>query len=134
MKIPYSLVESISQFAKPEDLRIPLLRIEFEFTKYNCLIDSGANISHMHYKIGELLGLSIERGIKISSTGVDGISFPSYVHRIKFKVYNWNCEIDVAFGKGFNFPYGLLGRSGFFELFNIAFYQKYGFFEINYNQ
>lgn len=131
MRIPYTLVESISLFAKPKDLKIPLVTIEFGFTKYDCLIDSGADVSHMHYEIGKLLGLNIESGLKIDTRGIDGLSSPSYVHKIKFKLYSWDCEIDVAFGKGFDFAYGgLLGRKDFFESFNIAFYQKYGFFEI----
>jgi hypothetical protein len=131
MRFRYTKVNSISPLGKLIQLKVPIVKIEFPNTFYNCMIDSGASISHMHADLGRFLGLDIEKGRHTSSKGVRGISFPSYVHKIKFKIESYICEIDVAFSDEFNLDVGLLGREGFFDLFNIYFFQSNDTFELS---
>jgi len=85
----------------------------------------------VHAEFGRFLGLAIEKGKHLSSKGVMGISFSSYIHTIEFKLGSYNCKIDAAFSDSLDFDIGLLGREGFFDLFNIYFYQKDDIFELS---
>ena len=84
----------------------------------------------MHADFGRFLGLEIKKGRYLSSKGVRGIAFPSYVHTIEFNLGGYGCKIDVAFSDYLDFDTGLLGREGFFDLFNIYFSQSDDFFEL----
>ncbi len=130
MKFQYTKVNSLSPLGELRILKVPIVTIEFPDIAYNCLIDSGANISHMHADFGRILGLEIENGVPISSKGVRGINFSSYVHTIEFDLSGYSCKIDVAFSDYLVFDTGLLGREGFFDLFNIYFSQSDDFFEL----
>ena len=132
MRFLYTRVNSITPFGKLLTVRVPMVPIDFkEQPSYNCLIDSGAYISHMHGEFGRRIGLNIESGRYFSSKGARGISFPSYIHMVEFKLRDFNCKIEVAFSDSFGFDVGLLGREGFFDLFRICFHQKEGYFELN---
>jgi len=131
MIFSYTRVNSITPFGKLSTRKVPLVVIDFKGKpSYNCIIDSGASISHMHGDFGRCIGLDIESGIRLSSKGIPGISFISYIHTIRFKLGIFNCKIDVAFSDDFKFDVGLLGREGFFDLFKIHFHQRDGYFEI----
>jgi hypothetical protein len=130
MRFRYTKVNSLSPIGELIILKVPIVTIEFPDIAYNCLIDSGASISHMHADFGRHLGLEIENGSNLSSKGVRGISFPSYVHNIEFNLGGYDCRIDVAFSDYLDFDTGLLGRDGFFDLFNIYFSQSDDFFEL----
>jgi len=130
MRFNFKIVNSSTTGGLVEKIKIPIVAIEFKDFSYNCLIDSGASISHMHYDLGRSLGIDIEKGQKITAKGVAGISFPSYIHKVKFNIKHYTCDIDVAFSKQFKFDVGLLGRKDFFDIFNIYFYQSKGVFEL----
>lgn len=132
MRFPYTRVNSITPLGQLTTVKVPIVPIDFqEQPSYNCLIDSGAFVSHMPGELGRRIGLIIESGRHFISKGVLGISFTSYIHKIEFKIRNFNCKIDVAFSDDFNFGVGLLGREEFFDLFKIHFYQKENFFELD---
>lgn len=130
MRFPYTRVNSITPLGKLFTVRVPIVTIDFQDPSYNCLIDSGALISHMHGEFGRRIGLNIESGRYFISKGVRGISFPTYIHTVEFKLRDFNCKIDVAFSDSYDFDVGILGREGFFDLFKIHFYQKENFFEL----
>jgi hypothetical protein len=95
-----------------------------------CLIDTGADISLMNGDLGKEIGLVIEKGEPFPVKGIDGVIIPSYIHKIEFYIDKYFCKIDAAFSERFNFPFGLIGRKDFFDLFRICFNQKENFFEI----
>ena len=78
---------------------------------------------------GERLGINIESGIHMPAHGVGG-GDNWYFHAIKTWVeiegQSWHWECMAAFSKGTdNLGIGLLGRIGFFELFEeVTFEQK----------
>jgi len=131
MRFNYKIVNTSTTFESIIKIKVPIVTIDFKDFSYNCLIDSGASISHMHYDLGKSLGIDIEKGHKITSKGVAGISFPSYIHKVKFNIKHYNCYIDVAFSEQFKLDVGLLGRKDFFDIFNVYFYQSKGVFELN---
>ncbi len=132
MIVPYTKVYSRVPMGELTIQKIPIIKIELPDFDYNCLIDSGANYSHMHGDFGREMGLKIESGIPFPSKGIDGYAFQSYLHIINFDIGGGlhHCRVEVAFSDKFIFPQGLLGRKDFFDLFKVHFYQKDGFFEL----
>jgi hypothetical protein len=130
MRFHYTKLNSITPLGELIQTKVPIVKIEFPNAFYNCMIDTGASISHMHAEFGRFLGLNIEKGRCLSCMGVDGLSFPSYVHKIEFKLESYSCKIDIAFSDNYKFDFGLLGRKDFFDLFNICFFQSDDFFEL----
>jgi len=133
MKIPYSLVPSSTPMGKSTISKTPLLKLGFKGYFFNCLIDTGAVISVMHSSYGEILGLEIKKGEPFVLKGIDNINIPSYIHEIDFFVDKYKFKLRVAFSENFKFPFGLLGREGFFDFFNVDFHQKEGFYELEPN-
>ena len=84
----------------------------------------------MHADMGRELGLKIEEGNAVSSTGITGVAFRSYLHKIKYRVGVWDCEEEIAFSDQLGTPFGLLGRKGFFNLFKVHFNHNERIFEI----
>ncbi|MCL4378804.1 MAG: hypothetical protein M1409_10610 [Actinobacteria bacterium] len=133
MKIPYSLIPSSTPMGKLIISKTPLLRVGFKEFYLNCLIDTGAVISVMRSSYGELLGLEIKKGEPFVMKGIDDINLPSYIHEIDFLIDKYKLKLRVAFSESFKFPFGLIGREGFFDYFNVDFHQKEGFYEIEHS-
>ncbi|MHB8278099.1 MAG: pepsin/retropepsin-like aspartic protease family protein [Candidatus Humimicrobiaceae bacterium] len=110
--------------------KTPIIKLGFNGFYINCLIDTGAVISMMPSEFGKEFGLDIKKGEPFVVKGIDNINMPSYIHEVNFFIDKYEIKFKVAFSDGFKFPFGLLGREGFFDLFNIAFHQKDGFYEI----
>jgi hypothetical protein len=130
MKIPYSLVPSLTPMGKLIISRTPLLKLGFKEFYINCLIDTGAVISVMPSVFGEVLGLEIKKGEPFLIKGIDNVNMPSHVHEVNFFIDKYEIKLRIAFSDSFKFPFGLLGREGFFDFFNVDFHQKEGFYEI----
>ncbi|MCL6087777.1 MAG: hypothetical protein M1475_05145 [Actinobacteria bacterium] len=130
MKIPYSLIPSSTLMGKVIITKVPLLKLEFKEYYINCLIDTGAVVSVMPSEFGEALGLEIKKGEPFVMKGIDNINMPSYIHEVNFFIDKYEIKLKIAFSDGFKFPFGLLGREGFFDYFEVHFYQKKGFFEL----
>jgi len=130
MIIPYTIAPAQKIFGPKFEIKLPLLKLDFEGFSYVCLIDSGATISIMHADFGRELGLETENGEIFNCKGIDGVNMRTYIHKIEFSIKDYKCNIDVAFSDSFNFPQGLLGRKDFFDNFIISFHQNEGWFEI----
>ena len=130
MKIPYTLLPSSTPLGKVFISKVPLVLLEFSEFYLNCLIDTGAVISMMPGEFGESLGLEINKGEQFIISGIDNVAMPSYIHEVEFGINRVQCKIEVAFSYNFKFPYGLLGRKDFFDLFKLHFYQKDNYFEL----
>lgn len=130
MRIPYTLLPSDTPLGKSFISKVPMVLLEFSEFYLHCLIDTGAVILMMPGEFGESLGLEVNRGEPFVISGIDSIAIPSYIHEVEFNINGIHCKIEVAFSYKFKFPYGLLGRKDFFDLFKLHFYQKYSYFEL----
>lgn len=130
MRIPYSLIPSSTPMGKEIISKVPLLKLGFKEYYINCLIDTGAVTSVMPAEFCEVFGLEIKKGEPFVIKGIDNINMPSYMHKVDFFIGKYKIRLKVAFSEGFKFPFGLLGRGGFFDFFNVDFHQKEGFYEI----
>ncbi|MBI5226833.1 retroviral-like aspartic protease [Candidatus Micrarchaeota archaeon] len=102
----------------------PLLNLELghmgKFIAAEALVDSGADFSVFRAEFAELLGIPIERGEKVNLKGIGG-EIPCYRHVLTFRFAGRIFQWPVYFSRQFRFSMNLLGRSGFFEPFDITF-------------
>ena len=85
------------------------------------VIDSGADHCVFPATFGERLGLDIKTGLHMPAAGFGG-GDDLYFHKVKIWVQieggAWHWECHAGFSEGMNkLGVGLLGRLGFFELF-----------------
>lgn len=130
MKFPYLTLPSTTPLGRTIIDKVPMLKIEFKEFYLDCMIDTGAYVSMMPAEFGVAIGLNIKRGEPLLVTGLDNITIPSYIHKVEFYVGKILCKIEVAFSEKFKFPFGLLWRKDFFDMFKIHFYQSVSFFEL----
>lgn len=103
-------------------IELPLIPVEFPFSQYLCLVDSGADSCHFHGQIGELLKLKVQEGEIKEGSGITGHNFTSYFHEIELKIGGRGYKAKVGFSYNLGVPFGILGREGFFSLFKVIFY------------
>jgi len=130
VKFPYTTFSSTTPFGRTIIDKVPMLKIEFKEFYLNCIIDTGACVSMMPAELGLVIGLNIKSGEPFLATGLDNIAVSSYIHKVEFYIGKILCKIEVAFSEKFKFPFGLLGRKDFFDMFKIHFYQSENFFEL----
>ena len=100
-------------------------QIHFSFQS---VVDSGADFCVFPAKFGELIGISIKEGTQIPTFGVGGketLYFHTVEIGIVIKEQIWKFHCDAGFSFKMNMKgIGLLGRKGFFDLFQeVAFNQ-----------
>lgn len=103
-------------------VELPLIEIRLNNLYYLCLVDSGAEFCCFHGEIGERLGLKVREGREIKIRGITGEEAKAYFHKIKIKIRNREYQIAVGFSYQLGTPFGILGREGFFNLFEVCFY------------
>ena len=90
--------------------------------RYKVLIDSGADFCIFHAEIGELLGVPIKEGKKLTFFGTSGYPQDAYFHNIQIEVGGHVLDLFCGFSYDMKtLPYGLLGQTGFFDKFKIEF-------------
>lgn len=87
------------------------------------LVDSGATISIFRPEVAEELGIQIEKGKEIYSTGVGG-RIKGYLHRLKIEAAGKKFVCPIIFSYEFTVSFNLLGREKFFKNFVIVFDEK----------
>jgi len=92
------------------------------------VIDSGADHCVFPAAYGRQLGIDIASGVHMPAVGLGG-GDNWYFHRIKcwveIEVQSWHWECSAAFSSNMdNLGIGLLGRMGFFELFEEVFFDQ----------
>ena len=102
---------------------------------FRCVVDSGADFCVFPAKFGELIGIEIKKGHEVLSFGVGGKE-TLYFHQVKVgiivcdEVWKFQCFAGFSYKmnpKGM----GLLGRNGFFDLFEeVSFNQNRGMFRL----
>ncbi len=88
------------------------------------MLDSGADMSAIDYRVAATLGLDVS-GKRIRSYGISG-SVESVISRVNIKIerghehYSFQIPIRVLFSDSDYVAPTLLGRKGFFERFRIT--------------
>lgn len=113
--------------------------LEFNNSRSNFMfpsvVDSGADYCTFPAVFGERLGINIQNGIKMATAGLGG-GDDLYFHNIKVLVVienqAWSFDCFAGFSRSMdNLGLGLLGRHGFFELFEeVIFEQKNRVFKL----
>ena len=133
--IPYFLIHVPSRGDLPsQTIYSPLLDTYLFYQakqtnfSFQSIVDSGADFCVFPAKFGELIGIDVKEGLEIPTFGIGGKEI-LYFHTIKIgvviKEQIWKFECDAGFSFKMNPKgVGLLGRKGFFDLFQeVAFNQ-----------
>ncbi len=87
------------------------------------LVDSGSDRNLFPAKLGELIGIDIEKGDKRSIQGIGNSNIVSYTHKIRVFIAGHIFETEADFS--YDQQSLLLGREGFFNFFKkIEFKEK----------
>ncbi len=90
--------------------------------EYSALIDSGADYCIFHSDVGEILELDIKSGKKLMFYGTAGSPQHAYFHTIQIEIGGWPMDLYCGFSYDMqSLPYGLLGQTGFFDMFKVEF-------------
>ncbi len=116
-----------------------LTTLEFNKNRGNfyfpSVVDSGADYCTFPAAFGQRLGIDITSGLRMGTVGVGG-GDDLYFHTIKVLVVieqqAWHFDCFAGFSSSMdNLGLGLLGRHGFFELFEeVTFDQKNKIFKL----
>jgi hypothetical protein len=120
MKFNYKrLSDGIQRPIIPITVRNPRTK---QSVRYFGLVDSGADSCIFGSEIGELIGLDIPSGHKVSVSGVvEGEQRPFYLHEVEVEIGGWPKLITVGFMPDLSKNgHGLLGQSGFFDRFSFV--------------
>lgn len=94
------------------------------FGPINTLLDSGSDYNLFPAEIGEVLGISLRKGLPKLTEGIGGKRIIAYRHSgIKMYIEGYSFETSIDFSKEISVP--LLGQQGFFDKFKqITFNRK----------
>ncbi len=85
------------------------------------LVDSGADCTMLPKSLGELAGLNLRRLRTLTVTGVEGRGVKAYLGTVRLRIAGVVLPpIPCLYGSSDKTPL-LLGREGFFDLFDVAF-------------
>jgi hypothetical protein len=140
--LPYTKIIIPDKGSRPEKIIYAPILDTFLFHKskqtnfsFRSLVDSGADFCVFPAKYGSVLGFDIKKGRPIVTSGIGG-NETLYFHTIavgiivRKELWKFQCEAGFSFkmnSKGT----GLLGRRGFFDLFQeVAFNQQTSMFRL----
>ncbi len=90
--------------------------------EYQALIDSGADFCIFHTEIAHILGIPVVDGKKLTFHGTSCTPQTAYFHTVQIEIGGWPMELYCGFSSDMkSLPYGLLGQTGFFDRFKVAF-------------
>jgi predicted aspartyl protease len=89
-----------------------------ELFELSVLVDSGADISIFSRRIGDIMGIDVEKGEEKIFRGIVG-ELIAYVHKIPISINDMEVDTRVAFALS-EVP-NLLGRLDIFKNFEISF-------------
>ena len=89
------------------------------------LLDSGADYTMLPKSLGELVGLNFSRLRALTVTGVEGRGVKAYLGTVQLRIAGLLLPpIPCLYGSSDKTPL-LLGREGFFDLFDVMFDNRY---------
>lgn len=99
-------------------VKVGLRDADGELFELSVLVDSGADISIFSRRIGDIMGIDVEKGEEKIFRGIVG-ELIAYVHKIPVSINDREVETRVAFALS-EVP-NLLGRLDIFKNFEISF-------------
>jgi predicted aspartyl protease len=99
-------------------VKVGLRDADGELFELSVLVDSGADISIFSRRIGDIMGIDVEKGEEKIFRGIVG-ELIAYVHKIPISINDREVETRVAFALS-EVP-NLLGRLDIFKNFEISF-------------
>ncbi len=130
MKKQYSsfpLDEQNPAFPDEKEMFWPTLMVRLgkshrQTPRFPAVVDSGSPWCIFKADLGRLLGIDVYAGKKYRMGGVvSGITQPIYFHRVQLYVeMDWTIDVTAAFTEKLSVT-GILGRSGFFDNFQVYF-------------
>lgn len=85
---------------------------------FKALLDSGAGLNIFPGELGQIIGLNVINDKVVSIGGLSGHSFEAYLHEVVLGVGEWRFNTYACFTFA-EIMCPVLGREGFFELFEI---------------
>lgn len=96
-----------------------------------CLVDSGADLCLFPSKIGEILGIEVDRGRKERIGGIAETPIIAYVHSVRLIVRGLSgVDVEVGFTESRGVRTGILGQNGFFDKYRITFQRSRNWVDI----
>lgn len=92
-----------------------------KWRRVEAYVDSGATYSLFHPEIGVELGITIEQGTKVWVQTASGDFLPVYLHLMDVQLGFQRFQTEIGFSDRLGVKFNLLGRSSFFERFEICF-------------
>jgi hypothetical protein len=122
-------VEPIEPFPNRQVIFRPVTDIRLIWnghsTLYRVLIDSGADYCVFHSDVADVLGIPLTSGKKLTFYGTGGTPQVAYFHEIQIEIGGWPMDLYCGFSSEMkSLPYGILGQTGFFDLFKVEFDYK----------
>ena len=112
----------------PYQEALPIINVKLigprKSLKVKALIDSGADCSLFQAEIAQFLGIPLERGRRITLTGIGG-KVPAFIHHIPIKIHRHSFDCQIAFSPALKASVNLLGRDNFFLPFLITFNERF---------
>ena len=139
--VPYRKVQIPAQGDAPAKIiHVPVLKTTLFYKNkllfdFDSVVDSGADFCVFPAKVGTAIGLDVYEGENIITNGIGGKE-TLYFHKVKVEVVikdaPWVFECRAGFSTKLNTKgIGLLGRDGFFDLFQeVSFSQKVKMFRL----
>ena len=88
---------------------------------FHAFVDSGADFSVFHSDVATLIGLKLTSGERRVVTVGDGDDMITYLHQVTVRFSGFIFKATIAFSSGLGAGFNLLGRTTFFEKFQICF-------------
>ena len=84
-------------------------------------VDSGASLSVFHVDVAQLLGIKLSRAKRRYVALGNGAVLPIYLHGIRVRFAGAEFTAPAGFSDALHMGFNLMGRSGFFSRFELAF-------------
>jgi hypothetical protein len=84
-------------------------------------VDSGASWSVFHVDVAQLLGIKLRSARRRYVALGNGSVVPIYLERIRVRFAGLEFMVPAGFSDALRVGFNLMGRSGFFDRFQIAF-------------
>jgi len=128
MQIEFPFIKQaavVTEFISKPFAEITLVVDKNEITEW-FLIDSGADISLVKLKLGDLLGFKIKEGEEVRQlSGIGTSTIPYVLRKIKMRIGEKEFEARIAWSLIEDVPL-VLGRIDVFDKFDITFKEREG--------
>ena len=120
MKFKYYKIPGLRKGGLPTPIiEVGLSVLSYGTVSFPCLVDSGADSCIFSAElVGEqILNIDVRSGAPFDANGLSNTILRGYLHPVELKIGGWSYKIKFGFVYGFEMPFGILGREGFFNLF-----------------